>query len=121
MNGRFDLGGRVAVLGRRGEKARRVAKGVEGADVRDGGQLEEARKDLPGRLGRVDVLVNAAGGNVPAAVVGEDESFFGLSGEAFGEPEGLVGAVVGLCGPGARFVNGAVAPVDGGFGVFGGV
>ena len=26
-----------------------------------------------------------------------------------------------LCGPGARFVNGVVVPVDGGFGAFSGV
>ena len=31
------------------------------------------------------------------------------------------GAVVWLCGPGARFVNGVVIPVDGGFSAFGGV
>jgi NAD(P)-dependent dehydrogenase (short-subunit alcohol dehydrogenase family) len=39
----------------------------------------------------------------------------------FGEPEELVGAVVWLCGPGARFVNGTVIPVDGGFGAWTGV
>jgi NAD(P)-dependent dehydrogenase (short-subunit alcohol dehydrogenase family) len=39
----------------------------------------------------------------------------------FGEPEELVGTVIWLCGPGARFVNGAVIPVDGGFGAWTGV
>jgi NAD(P)-dependent dehydrogenase (short-subunit alcohol dehydrogenase family) len=38
-----------------------------------------------------------------------------------GEPADLVGAVVWLCGPSAAFVNGAVIPVDGGFGAFSGV
>jgi NAD(P)-dependent dehydrogenase (short-subunit alcohol dehydrogenase family) len=39
----------------------------------------------------------------------------------FGEPAEVVGAVVWLCGPGARFVNGAVIPIDGGFNAFSGV
>jgi NAD(P)-dependent dehydrogenase (short-subunit alcohol dehydrogenase family) len=39
----------------------------------------------------------------------------------FGEAEELVGAVVWLCSPAARFVTGAVVPVDGGFGAFAGV
>lgn len=39
----------------------------------------------------------------------------------FGEPGDLAGALVWLCGPGARFVNGVVLPIDGGFSAFGGV
>jgi NAD(P)-dependent dehydrogenase (short-subunit alcohol dehydrogenase family) len=39
----------------------------------------------------------------------------------FGETSDLVGALVWLCGPAARFVNGIVLPVDGGFSAFGGV
>ena len=39
----------------------------------------------------------------------------------FGVPEDLAGALVFLCGPGSRFVNGVVVPVDGGFNAFGGV
>jgi NAD(P)-dependent dehydrogenase (short-subunit alcohol dehydrogenase family) len=39
----------------------------------------------------------------------------------FGEANDLAGALVWLCGPGARFVNGVVLPVDGGFSAFGGV
>lgn len=39
----------------------------------------------------------------------------------FGEPEELVGAVVWLSGPSASFVNGAVIPIDGGFGAFSGI
>jgi NAD(P)-dependent dehydrogenase (short-subunit alcohol dehydrogenase family) len=38
-----------------------------------------------------------------------------------GQPVDLIGAVVWLCGPSAAFVNGAVVPVDGGFGAFSGV
>ena len=39
----------------------------------------------------------------------------------FGEPEELVGTLIWLCSPAARFVNGIVVPVDGGFGAFSGV
>jgi len=39
----------------------------------------------------------------------------------FGQPEELLGTLIWLCGPGARFVNGVVVPVDGGFSAFSGV
>jgi NAD(P)-dependent dehydrogenase (short-subunit alcohol dehydrogenase family) len=39
----------------------------------------------------------------------------------FGAPDDLVGAVVWLCGPSARFVNGVVVPIDGGFSAFSGI
>jgi NAD(P)-dependent dehydrogenase (short-subunit alcohol dehydrogenase family) len=242
-------GATVGVLGRRVERAEEVASGLSRdgaeaialpADVLDRGQLEAARDAALKRWGSIDVLVNAAGGNVPGAIVGEDDSFFEMPREAlrgvldlnfmgtvlptqvfgaamvpgngeaegiivnvssmaaqrpltrvagygaakaavenltrwlaaelarkhgpglrvnavapgfflgeqnrallvgedgsltgrgrtiidhtpagrFGEPEDLIGAVVWLCGPGARFVNGVVIPVDGGFSAFGGV
>ena len=243
-------GARVGVLGRRKERAEEVTAEVENrggealallADVLKKEQLEVARDAVLERWGRVDVLVNAAGGNVPAATVGEDATFFGLPeeplravfdlnllgtvlpcqvfGEAmtgdqsseaegsivnvssmaaqkpltrvvgysaakaavenltrwlavelarkygqglrvnaiapgfflgeqnrallvhedgrltdrgqaivehtparrFGEPEELVGTLIWLCSPSARFVTGIVVPVDGGFGAFGGV
>jgi NAD(P)-dependent dehydrogenase (short-subunit alcohol dehydrogenase family) len=41
--------------------------------------------------------------------------------QRFGEPEDLVGTLIWLCSPAARFVTGVVVPVDGGFGAFGGV
>jgi len=45
------------------------------ADVLDVGQLESVRAEAISRWGRLDILVNAAGGNIPAATVGE-RSFF---------------------------------------------
>jgi NAD(P)-dependent dehydrogenase (short-subunit alcohol dehydrogenase family) len=39
----------------------------------------------------------------------------------FGEPEELISTLIWLCGDGARFVNGTVAMVDGGFNAFSGV
>jgi NAD(P)-dependent dehydrogenase (short-subunit alcohol dehydrogenase family) len=244
--GLAGAGARVGVLGRREERAWEVAEGIESAggealplpaDVLDRGQLEDALKAVLGRWDRVDILVNAAGGNVPGATVADDADVFGLPEEAlrrvidlnlmgtllpcqvfggamaragegaivnvssmaaqrpltrvvgysaakaavenltrwlaveltgkygpglrvnavspgfflgeqnramlvnedgsltprgrkivdhtpagrFGEPEELVGTVVWLCSPAARFVNGVVVPVDGGFSAFGGV
>jgi NAD(P)-dependent dehydrogenase (short-subunit alcohol dehydrogenase family) len=238
------------VLGRRKERAEEITAEVENrggealalpADVLKREQLEAARDAVLERWGRVDVLVNAAGGNVPAATVGEDATFFGLAEEPlrevfdlnllgtvlpsqvfgevmtrdqsseaegsivnvssmaaqrpltrvvgysaakaavenltrwlavelahkygpglrvnaiapgfflgeqnrallmhedgrltergqaivehtparrFGEPEELVGTLIWLCSPAARFVTGVVVPVDGGFGAFSGV
>lgn len=39
----------------------------------------------------------------------------------FGVPDDLASTLVWLCGPGARFVNGAVVPIDGGFSAFSGI
>ena len=39
----------------------------------------------------------------------------------FGEAEELVGTLIWLCGPGARFVTGTTIAVDGGFSAFSGV
>lgn len=52
------------------------------ADVLDRRALARARDSALDRFGRIDVLVNAAGGNVPAATVGE-RSFFDLEPDAF--------------------------------------
>ena len=80
-------GARVAVLGRREEKANRVAQEIEvaggqslplPADVLDTGQLASARDALLERWGRVDILVNAAGGNVPEATLSDKVGVFEL-------------------------------------------
>jgi NAD(P)-dependent dehydrogenase (short-subunit alcohol dehydrogenase family) len=87
-------GARVGVLGRRKEKALEVAGEIEGtggeamplpADVLERGQLEAARNALLERWGSIDILVNAAGGNVPEATVDGDRTIFDLPDEAFGK------------------------------------
>lgn len=81
-------GARVVVLGRRSHRAEEVAAQVveEGgealaapADVLALTQLEAVRERALARWGRVDILVNAAGGNVPAATVPEGGSVFDLT------------------------------------------
>ena len=89
--GLAEAGAKVGILGRRVERAKRVAAGIESAggkalplpaDVLDREQLEVARETTLGRWSRVDILVNAAGGNVQAAVVAEDAEVFGVPEEA---------------------------------------
>jgi NAD(P)-dependent dehydrogenase (short-subunit alcohol dehydrogenase family) len=89
--GLAESGARVGVLGRREEKARRVANDIEEAggqalaltaDVLDREQLEKARSTTLGRWGRVDILVNAAGGNLPEATLRDGTDVFGLPQEA---------------------------------------
>ena len=84
-------GAKVGVLGRRAEQAAEVvatiaAQGGEAvhmaADVLDRGQLETARDTALARWGRIDILVNAAGGNTAAATVAGEQTFFGLPREA---------------------------------------
>jgi NAD(P)-dependent dehydrogenase (short-subunit alcohol dehydrogenase family) len=80
-------GARVGILGRRKERTEKVVEEIESlggealalqADVLARDQLMAAREATLERWGRVDTLVNAAGGNVAAATVAEDISFFGL-------------------------------------------
>jgi NAD(P)-dependent dehydrogenase (short-subunit alcohol dehydrogenase family) len=83
-------GARVGLLARRREPLDQLAESlgdqaiVLQADVLDVVQLERARAALRERWGTVDILVNAAGGNVAAATVGE-RSFFELPRDALDE------------------------------------
>jgi len=56
------------------------------------------------------------------SLTGRGESIIGHTpAKRFGAPDDLVGAVVWLCGPSARFVNGVVIAIDGGFSAFSGI
>ncbi len=85
-------GAKVAILGRRAEQAASVAEALEAdgaiamplpADVLDTAQLAEARKAVLAKWGRIDILLNAAGGNSADATVFNDVTFFNLKQEAF--------------------------------------
>jgi NAD(P)-dependent dehydrogenase (short-subunit alcohol dehydrogenase family) len=91
-HGLAQAGARVGVLGRRVERAEELAAAIRDAggdalalpaDVLDTAQLERARAALLERWGRIDILVNAAGGNVPAATLAPGKSFFELPADAF--------------------------------------
>ena len=88
--GLASAGAQVALLARRRDRLEELAQSlgepalaVE-ADVLDAAQLEQARSIVLERWGQVDILVNAAGGNVRAATVGE-QSFFELPAAALDE------------------------------------
>lgn len=85
-------GARVAIMGRRAEKAALAADEIHAqggeaialpADVLNRAQLESAREALAQEWGRLDILVNAAGGNTVAATVMGDLTFFDMSQAAF--------------------------------------
>jgi NAD(P)-dependent dehydrogenase (short-subunit alcohol dehydrogenase family) len=85
-------GARVGVLGRWQERARQLAGEIERAggsalavqaDVLDTEQLERARDAVLERWGRIDILINAAGGNVQEATLSDRLDLFELSQEAF--------------------------------------
>jgi NAD(P)-dependent dehydrogenase (short-subunit alcohol dehydrogenase family) len=81
-------GAHVGLLARRRDRLESLAAKHDGlvleADALDRAQLERAREAVLARWGRIDVLVNAAGGNVAAATVGE-RTFFELPLEALDE------------------------------------
>jgi NAD(P)-dependent dehydrogenase (short-subunit alcohol dehydrogenase family) len=89
--GLAGAGAQVGLLARRRGPLEELARSLGGsalaleADVLDSGQLERARATILDRWGHVDILVNAAGGNVPAATVGEQQSFFELPVDALDE------------------------------------
>lgn len=81
----------VVLLARNIERARRLARELEGegghalalqADVTDRERLETVAAEVDRVVGRVDFLINGAGGNRPEATTGADRSFFDLPVEA---------------------------------------
>ena len=64
-----------------------IAKGYEASyfycDVLNNEVLEQNSKDIVAKYGRIDVLVNAAGGNMPGATIGPDSTIFDLQMDAF--------------------------------------
>lgn len=86
-----QLGAKVAVLDLSTEAAQRVADeiGANGgeaiaisADVLDRFSLETTRQTVLDRFGRVDILINGAGGNKKQATTSSELSFFDLPPEA---------------------------------------
>lgn len=87
-----QAGARVGVLARGRTGAERVVAKIEAAggnalalpaDVLGQSELEAARDLTLERWGRIDILVNAAGGNVPEATVSDTRTFFDLTLDAW--------------------------------------
>ncbi len=88
VNGLARAGAKVAILGRRGEAAQELTVSIEAAggqamplvaDVLQREPLERAKQSILDRWGRLDILVNCAGGNAPEGTVDIDGTFFDLT------------------------------------------
>ncbi|MEX0773613.1 MAG: SDR family oxidoreductase [Balneolales bacterium] len=51
-------------------------------DVLDKGSIEQAAEKAIAKFGKIDILINGAGGNKPTATTGPDKSFFNLPEDA---------------------------------------
>ncbi len=87
--GLASAGARIAIIGRDGSKAQRVAESLNAedaagfsADVTRRDEIERVAETLLTRWGHVDILVNAAGGNRLDAITNPGQTFFDLSPDA---------------------------------------
>ena len=85
-------GAKVVILGRRAEAGKAIVEGIKAAggeamflvtDVMNKEILEQNLADIVAAYGRVDSLLNAAGGNMPGATIAPDGTFFDLKPEEF--------------------------------------
>jgi NAD(P)-dependent dehydrogenase (short-subunit alcohol dehydrogenase family) len=88
VNGIVEAGGAVGILGRNKEVAEERAAAINKnggqavalvADVLDESALNAAKTTLLDRFGRLDGLVNAAGGNMPEGVLQPDQDIFSMN------------------------------------------
>jgi NAD(P)-dependent dehydrogenase (short-subunit alcohol dehydrogenase family) len=89
--GLVDLGAKVAILGRNADAANKILDRMGSrrdsakfffCDVQEADSVKKASSDVLAFYGRVDALVNAAGGNNAKATTNPEQSFFDLSPEA---------------------------------------
>lgn len=80
-------GAKVAILGRKEDVGNSIVEEITSAggeasfyktDVMNKEILEQNRADILARYGKVDTLLNAAGGNMKGATIGPDQNFFDL-------------------------------------------
>ena len=87
VQGISDMQGKVALLGRNEEIGNERVKQLNGkgseaifikADVLSKSDLLASKEIVLNKWGRIDGLVNAAGGNIPEAVIGPDHDVFDI-------------------------------------------
>lgn len=90
--GLAQAGARVIVLGRKKENGDAILKKISDAgkvamfvqaDVLDAAQLASAKDQILREYKTIDILVNAAGGNMPGAVIMPEQNFFDLQIDQF--------------------------------------
>ncbi len=94
VNGLASAGAQVVVLGRRKDVAEQRAAAIREAggqalavtaDVLNPQQLVDANDLIISKFGKIDILVNGAGGNLAGAVIPPDKNFFDLRMEDFNQ------------------------------------
>ena len=89
---------KVAVLGRKAEVGNKIVEEIRAnggdaiflqGDVLNRERLEQNLQEVLAAYGRVDVLLNAAGGNMPGATIGPDSTIFDLKTEDFQKVQDL--------------------------------
>jgi NAD(P)-dependent dehydrogenase (short-subunit alcohol dehydrogenase family) len=111
------VGARVALLGRRPEPLHAAARELGSAaiavtaDVLVADQLRGAAREVLASGERIDILVNAAGGNVPEATLEDDQTVLELPPPAFSEVVdlNLLGALLPAQVFGTAMLDGARA------------
>ncbi len=82
----------VIILGRKEDVGRRIAEDITAAggkceflktDVMDKAVVERNRDEILKRYGRIDTLLNAAGGNMKGATITPEQTFFDLNTDEF--------------------------------------
>ena len=82
----------MIILGRKEEVGRKIADDIVAAggqcefmktDVMNQAVVEKNCNDILAKYGKVDTLLNAAGGNMPGATIGPEGNFFNLKAEEF--------------------------------------
>lgn len=85
-------GAKVIILGRKEEVGNAIVEEItkEGGycefmktDVMDKAVVQQNCDDIIAKYGRIDTLLNAAGGNMPGATITPDQTFFDLQSEQF--------------------------------------
>lgn len=87
-----ENGAKVAIIGRKAEVGESIVSDIAKAggeaefykgDVMSEEQMEAVRDAIVARFGKVDTLLNAAGGNMPGATIAPSQNFFDLKPEEF--------------------------------------
>ena len=85
-------GAKIAILGRKEEVGNQIVADIKAAggeasfyktDVMNEAIVEQNCKDILAKYGKIDTLLNAAGGNMKGATIGPDQNFFDLDPSQF--------------------------------------